>query len=154
MRSALLVAAALATALGLPAQGNYAPPYTITTLSGKAFDEGNMNGTGTSALFAQPVGLAVDGNGNLYVADSLNQEVRKITSAGIVTTFVDASAIKAALDFTPSNPFMGFDPYGLAVDGAGNVYVSDVGYGAIWMVSSTGVVTPVAGGASAQGVVY
>ena len=153
VRSALLVAAALATALGLPAQGNYATPYTFTTLSGKAFDEGNMNGTGTSALFAQPVGLAVDGNGNLYVADSLNQEVRKITSAGIVTTFVDASAIKAALDFTPSNPFMGFDPYGLAVDGAGNVYVSDVGYGAIWMVSSTGVVTPVAGGASAQGVV-
>ena len=99
VRSAFLVAATLGTALGLRAQANYATPYTFTTLSGKAGIQGNANGTGTSALFAQPVGLAADGNGNLYVADSLNQEIRKISSAGVVTTLVDAKAIAAAVNF-------------------------------------------------------
>ena len=145
VRSAFLVAAALGTALGLRAQANYATPYTFTTLSGKAGVEGNANGTGTSALFAQPEGLAVDGNGNLYVADSLNQEIRKISSAGVVTTFVDAKAIAAAVDFNAWQ-YASFSPFGLAVDSAGNVYVSDAGYLAIWMISSTGVVTHVAGG--------
>ncbi len=145
VRSAFLVAASLGTALGLRAQANYATPYTFTTLSGKAAVEGNANGTGTSALFAQPVGLAADGNGNLYVADSLNQEIRKISSAGVVTTLVDAKAIAAAVNFSPRQ-FASFSPYGLAVDSAGNVYASDVSYAAIWKISSSGVVTPIAGG--------
>jgi sugar lactone lactonase YvrE len=153
MRSALLFAGALATALGLRAQGDYATPYTFTTLSGKVGVEGNANGTGTSALFAQPEGVAVDGSGNLYVADSLNHEVRKISSAGVVTTLVDGAAIAAAANFIPIGQAT-FLPFGLAVDSAGNVYVSDSGYRAIWMITSAGAVTPVAGGgASVPGTV-
>jgi sugar lactone lactonase YvrE len=144
-RCSILAVAALATAPGLLAQANYATPYTFTTLLGKAGVEGNSNGTGASALLAQPLGLAVDTNGNLYVADSLNQEVRKVTGSGVVTTLVDAKAIAAAVNFVPG-PSAHFSPYGLAVDSAGNVYISDLGYAAIWMVSSAGVVTPVAGG--------
>jgi sugar lactone lactonase YvrE len=146
-RSALLAFAAFGTALGLNGQVNYATPYAFTTLAGKAGVEGNVNGTGTSALFANPMGIAVDAGGNLYVADSLNQKVRKISPAGVVSTFVDQTAIAAAVNFNAEG-LVSFSPYGLAVDGAGNVYVSDAGYRALWMVSSSGVVTHIAGGDS------
>lgn len=141
----LLALASLVAASELRAQANYATPYTFTTLAGKAGVQGNWNGTGTSALFAQPQGIAVDANGNLYVTDSLNNEVRKISAAGVVTTLVNSAAIAAAVDFNP-RPSGFFLPYGLAVDGSGNVYVSDPGYGAIWEVSSAGAVTHIAGG--------
>ena len=139
-------------AIGLRAQADYATPYTFTTLSGKAGVEGNINGTGTSALFAQPEGVALDGSGNLYVADSLNHEIRKISSAGVVTTFVDGAAIAAAANFSLGQGAT-FLPFGLAVDSAGNVYVSDPGYLAIWKISSAGAVTPVAGGGAGPGTV-
>jgi sugar lactone lactonase YvrE len=150
VRTACLLVAALGTALGLRGQSVYATPYTFTTLAGRADAEGNTNATGTSARFAQPKGLAVDANGNLYVADTANHMVRKITSAGVVTTFADAASVAAAPNLSVRQ--LGFFyPVGVAVDGAGNVYVADNGYQAIWMVSGSGAVTQVAGGGMGPG---
>lgn len=60
--------------------------YNFTTVAGSPYTSGATNATGTAARFWNPYGVAVDGSGNLYVADSTNGMIRKITSAGVVTT--------------------------------------------------------------------
>ena len=60
-------------------------PPEVTTLAGSG-SEGSANGTGTAASFALPAAVAVDGSGNVYVADKNNHLIRKITSGGVVTT--------------------------------------------------------------------
>jgi DNA-binding beta-propeller fold protein YncE len=68
--------------------------------------------------------VAVDGDGNLYVADSSNHTIRKITPAGVVTTLAGAAESYGSADGT--GPLARFnEPYGVAVDGDGNIYVAD-----------------------------
>ena len=81
----------------------------VSTLAGTPHVAGLANGAGQTAKFANPQGLAIDANGNLYVVDSLNEVVRKVTPAGVVSTF--------------AGPFQRLA--GVAVDKAGNVYVTD-----------------------------
>src|SRR5437764_15020653 len=70
-------------ALGARAQSNYPTPYYFNTFAGNAF---GGNGTGSQAIFNFPQATAVDSAGNVYVADTYNYTVRKITPAGVVTT--------------------------------------------------------------------
>ena len=63
---------------------------TVTTLAGTAGNPGTIDGAGSVARFYQPSGIAVDGLGNVYVADTLNQTIRKLTAAGVVTTIAGA----------------------------------------------------------------
>jgi hypothetical protein len=67
------------------AQSNY-EPYTFSTLAGLAGIQGIADGTGNDARFNQPFGIAVDGAGNVFVADTGNNTIRKVTPAGVVTT--------------------------------------------------------------------
>jgi sugar lactone lactonase YvrE len=84
------------------------PNWVVTTLAGKSGASGNSDGPGDMARFNYPNGLAVDHAGNLYVADTLNNRVRRVTSAGVATTLpVEIS------------------PVAIALDGAGNIYITD-----------------------------
>jgi len=128
-------------------QAIYATPYTFTTLAGLAGNAGTNDGTGSGALFSRMQGLTVDGASNVYVADSLNNTIRKVAPAGVVTTLAGMSGVSGTNDGTGSAAQFN-QPAGIAVDGAGNLYVADSANDTIRKVAPVGtnwVVTTLAG---------
>jgi hypothetical protein len=100
------------------------PAGVVTTRAGLASAIGSTDGTGSSARFNRPVGVAVDNVGNVYVADALNQTIREITPAGAVTTLAGAIGATGSADGAGSAAQFNL-PLGVAVDGVGTVYVAD-----------------------------
>ena len=109
----------------------------VTTLAGTAGTAGSADGTGAAARFNAPSGVAVDGAGNVYVADQFNHTIRKITAGGVVTTLAGTAGCRAART-APGAAARFNAPCGVAVDGAGNVYVADSGNATIRKVTPTG----------------
>ena len=138
--AALVASLTVATLHALPV---YVTPYTFTTLAGGA-GAGPADGTGPAAQFNGPPGVAVDSSGNVYVADSGNHTIRKITSAGVVTTLAVMAGTPGSADGTGTAAQFMF-PRGVAVDVAGNLYVTDVGNCTIRKITPAGVVTTLAG---------
>jgi len=122
------------------------PAGVVTTLAG-SITAGHANGTGPAASFYYPSGVAVDASGNVYVADSSNHEIRKITPAGVVTTLAGSTTAGHA-DGTGASASFNV-PYGVAVDGSGNVYVADYNNHEIRKITPAGVVTTLAGSTTA-----
>ena len=118
------------------------PKGVITTIAGNG-TRGQVNGTGTSASFNQPEALAIDSTGNLYVADAGNNMIRKITSAGVVTTLAGSGTAGAANGVGTAASFNG--PAGVAVDTKGNVYVGDSNNNLVRKIAPDGTVTTLAG---------
>jgi hypothetical protein len=117
---------------------------TVTTFAGTPGTFGSSDGTGTAALFKNPQGIAADSAGNVYVADTGNATVRKITSSGVVTTLAGSAGSPGNVDATgPTARFS--SPYGIAVDGAGTVYVVDSNVNIVRKITAAGVVTTLAG---------
>ena len=105
--------------------------WTVTTIAGSPGIAGSDDGTGSSALFNYPGGIAVDETGNLFVADSFNNAIRGITptvSAGhtnwVVTTIAGTTLKAGSADGTGGVAQFN-TPYGIAVDQGGNLYVAD-----------------------------
>jgi len=109
------------------------PEGVVTTLAGLAGMAGNSDGTGSAARFDKPNGLAVDGSGNVYVADFNNNAIRKITPNGAVTTL--GVSFKA--------------PYSVVVDRRGSIYVGSIH--AVYKITPGGLVTTLAGKPYAAG---
>jgi sugar lactone lactonase YvrE len=131
----------------LAAQSTYAP-WQFTTIAGQSgVAHGSQDGPGATALFSNPEGIAVDSAGNLYVADTYNQTIRKISPSGDVTTLAGTAGSGGQVD--GMGPAARFNyPEGVAVDSAGNVYVADTQNSVIRKVSPSGAVTTIAGGAA------
>ena len=100
--------------------------------------------------FNFPEGVAVDSAGNVYVADTFNDTIRKITPAGAVTTLAGSAGISGSNDGTGENALFN-EPYDVAVDTAGNVYVADTANATIRRISPAGAVTTLAGVAGVAG---
>ena len=117
----------------------------VTTLAGLARSEGSTDGTGGTARFTYPDGIAVDSSGNVYVADTYNSTIRKITNAGVVTTLAGLAILSSgAVDGTGSAARFA-RPSDVAVDSSGNVYVADTNNHTIRKITNAGVVTTLAG---------
>jgi hypothetical protein len=123
-----------------------APNGDVTTLAGSGA-YGSTDANGTSASFSLTTGVAVDGSGNVYVADYFNHKIRKIASNGDVTTLAGSGAQGSTDANGISASFI--DPSGVAVDGSGNVYVADQGNNKIRKIAPNGDVTTLAGSGSA-----
>ena len=120
----------------------------VTTLAGAVGMFGEADGTGSAARFRHPSGITVDGAGNVYVADTGNYTIRKITSGGVVTTLAGMAGMFGTGDGVGSAASF-LNPKGVAVDSAGNVYVGDDA--TLRKISSGGAVTTLAGTAGLHG---
>ena len=122
----------------------------VTTLAGPAAPEaGYADGTGSAARFSSPSGLCIDQNGFLYVADQSNYRVRKVSPAGVVTTFagVASDGIPDHEAFNGDAATATFDnPHDVACDKDGNIYVADVLNNKIRKITPAGMVSDFAGG--------
>ena len=126
------------------------PAGAVTTLAGTAGVTGSTDATGAAARFSSPLGVATDSAGNVYVGDTNNNTVRKITPAGVVTTLAGTAGVTGSTDATGAAASF-FAPLGVATDSAGNVYVADLGNHTIRKITPAGVVTTLAGTAGAFG---
>ncbi len=126
------------------------PQGTVTVIAGKRGEAGATDGAGAVARFGKPRGIALDGKGILYVADEQLSAIRKVTSAGTVTTLAGVSGAPGSADGIGSAAHFGA-PRALAADGAGNVYVADTDNHVIRKVTPAGVVTTLAGRAGERG---
>ena len=122
----------------------------VTTLAGTAGSLGSTDGTGSAARFDNPYGVSVDTSGNVFVADAFNHNIRKVTSAGVVTTLAGGSGISGSTDATGSAARFNY-PFGVSVNTSGNIFVADRNNHTIRKVTSAGVVTTEAGLANTSG---
>lgn len=102
------------------------PGGIVSTLAGSPGQPGSADGTGSAARFLLPKGVAVDANGNVYVADTGNHTIRKITPAGVVTTLAGAAGFDGSTDGVGSAARFTF-PTSIFTDATGNVYVPQGG---------------------------
>jgi len=109
----------------------YTNPYTITTIASNILNgNGYADGNGENAIFNQPSGVTVDTVGNIYIADSANNVIRKITSNGAVTTIAGKVGVSGYKDGIGLDAEFG-QLYGLAIDNSNNLYVTDLTYNSV-----------------------
>jgi sugar lactone lactonase YvrE len=119
----------------------------ISTIAGSTrFGFGGDGGPATSALLGSPTGVAVDAAGNLYIADSYNQRIRKITVDGMISTIAGTGTYGFSGDGGPAISAELASPSGVAVDTAGNLYIADLGNFRVRKVTAGGLISTIAKG--------
>lgn len=107
------------------------------------------NGFALAASLSFPTGVAADGGGNIYIADTDNGRVRKVDTSGIITTLAgNGCIITGAGDGGPATGASLCGPAAVAVDTSGNLFIAENGAGLIRRVDPTGIITTIAGGLS------
>jgi sugar lactone lactonase YvrE len=127
------------------------PTAAVTTVAGSPNLEGSADGTGAAARFSGPGALAIDSSGVLYVADSANATIRRISSSATVTTLAGTSAPQGLWADGPARSARFFCPWGVVLDASGNAYLTDQLNHVIRKVSASGTVTTVAGTPGIEG---
>jgi len=133
---------------GAPARAasNYTTPYVLVPLAGSS-SIGSADGLGANARFYRPQGIATDTVGNVYLADTSNQTIRKITPAGQVSTLAGTPGLAGHADGVASIALFN-DPSGIAVDPTGNIYVADFNGYSLRKITPAGVVSTIAASAN------
>ncbi len=131
-----------------PAGTAVVPEWTIDTIAGNGSSgHSGDGGPATGASLDNPVGVAVDSSGNLYISDRINHCIRKVDTSGTITTFAGTPGTSGCCeDGGPANRARMTWPEGVAVDGSGNLYISDSSNGRLRRVNSQGIITTVAAG--------
>ena len=118
----------------------------ITTVAGNlAYGYSGDNGPATAARLSSPFAVAIDGTGNMYIADRDNNCIRKVTTSGIISTFAGNATLGYSGDGGAATAAQLAGPIGLAVDATGNVYIADYYNNRIRMVTPLGIISTVAG---------
>ena len=120
----------------------------ISTVAGNQALGAGFNGNGGQAIVAQlngPMGVAADSSGNLYIADTYNSVIRKVSTTGIITTFAGNTTYGYSGNGGPATAAMLAYPRSIAFDGAGNLLIADSDNHVIRKVSTAGVISTVAG---------
>jgi len=121
----------------------------ITTVAGNG--SGGFTGDGSPATLASlsnPTGVAVDGSGNIYIADQSNNRIRKVNTLGIISTIAGTGGPGYSGDGVLATSAELYNPHDVAVDVSGNVYISDASNYRIRKVNTLGIITTVAGNGS------
>ncbi len=142
MRASVLFAIALLA----PVSGESLSTARATVLAGSAWT--GDGGAALAALLTQPQGVAVDTRGNVYIADAADQRVRVVDPDGMIETIAGTGRAGFSGDGAAANQAQINQPYGVAVDGAGNVYFADLGNARVRKIGADGVIHTIAGGGS------
>ncbi len=115
------------------------PSGIITTVAGNGTPGfSGDGGSSTGASLNSPLGVAVDAAGNLYIADGSNNRIRKVSPSGVITTAAGGGSVLG--DGGPATSASLANPSGVAVDGAGNLYIADTFNLRIRKVSPSGII--------------
>jgi uncharacterized protein (TIGR03437 family) len=121
----------------------------IQTIAGNGLSYSANGGPAVAALFVDPAGVAVDAGGNVYIADPGGNRIYQVSPAGTITTVAGNGSAGFSGDGGLATDAQMSGPWGVAVDGSGNLYISDRGNNRIRKVSASGIVTTVAGNGTA-----
>ncbi|HJW57363.1 MAG TPA: NHL repeat-containing protein [Burkholderiaceae bacterium] len=120
------------------------PQGMVSTLAGSPGLRGTVDGTGAAARFTHPQGITIDPAGNLYVTDSEDTTIRRITPQGVVTTFAGSLKFSGSADGIGAAAQLS-SPHGITIDQSGNLYVADTGNGSIRKITPAALVTTLPG---------